>query len=127
VSTRQLIDNWAKRGGAFFTGEQFSEFERFNSNRRLVFVASLWSGGSQMAFRTLCTILHERNGNELPVLVLDGDSEADLVKLRTPAALGRGNGFLLLQSVGRPDSGVPGDDLNTYRASVQRFLTEVSE
>jgi hypothetical protein len=122
MSTHQLIKNWARTPGSFYTAEQKTLFENASGDRRLIFIASLWSGKSQMAFRVLCNLLAELDTANLPVLVLDGDSEADLAQTSTAVEIGVGEGLLIYQKSGNPDVAVAGHDTEEFRASVRRFL-----
>ena len=51
------------------------DFHSLNDSHKIIYIVSLWSGPSQLGFRTLCSTSAQFKETHIPVLVMDGDVE----------------------------------------------------
>ncbi|MFO1006392.1 MAG: hypothetical protein U0929_10570 [Planctomycetaceae bacterium] len=122
MSVQKLIDEFVPYGlqSDFFT--DVVRFEAVSSNMpKMVFVAALWSGQSQLAFRALCSALNRFLPTHFHVLVLDTDIPIpspynDWMKSNT------GKGEVALVGKHGEYSTLLGDDLNSFESGVDEFL-----
>ena len=124
MSVQYLIDNWVPSGLRADIFTDVDHFEAASSNAtRMIFVAALWSGQSQLAFRALCSSLNRFLPTHFHVLVLDTDIPIPSpyngwMKSKT------GKGEVALVDKHGEYLTLLGDDLNSFERGVDEFLTK---
>lgn len=125
MSVSQLVRNWAKGP---VSDQIYIDIESFHSvpaAKKAVFIAWLWSGKSQLAFRTLCDELSRAIHIAPPVLVVDAESQAGEEFLN--AQLPLGDGLLFLYVNGCQVAWESGGQPAAMRDAVQAFLSSESD
>ncbi|MAT15349.1 MAG: hypothetical protein CMJ46_08780 [Planctomyces sp.] len=100
------------------------DFNSATTAKKIVFVASMWSGTSQLAIRTLGEFLRRHNVPELTMLVLNSD-EDNFYEVVPPQLIPNvGYGLVLMRDTGSEWRFGTGRDLEHLKNALRQFVQE---
>jgi hypothetical protein len=123
----ELIHNWAPARVAREMQVVRDNGSILRNDDYLLFIATLWSGRSQMAFRTLCKILEGSNSRFGKILIADSEDETltNLKQFQTFHNLG--NGVVISFVDGKQTQIANGNDLKTFADVIRDWIAACSQ
>ncbi|MCA9038930.1 MAG: hypothetical protein KDA65_01145 [Planctomycetaceae bacterium] len=123
LTMRQYVENYVDERDQALFGYQEEDYRDHGSIRKIIFVATLWSGPSQMALRQLGEYLRNNHVTDLVVFVINSENECHqhLVPEHLYYQL-VGYGPILLYHDGNFVGHSTGQDLDHFHNSLDQFM-----
>lgn len=125
MSVQSLVDKYVPHDKVLHVTTRLEHLAELPCDgRTLVFVASLWSGKSQLAFREICSVLAQCGQAAISLFVLDGDEELP-AEIRPIHLSASGNGCAIFFNGTALVASQTGKDLNAMRSMMIEFVADL--